>query len=258
MFKLWLTLVITLLSTMPVLGQNRGPKIGKLPAERMAKVKFLNPEYLVFPASAKDDSKVPLLIYLHGAGGRGDEINKIKGQVTSLTRGLQKFVKGPCMIVAPQCLKKSIGREQSTWTPEDLNAFLSELKTTLPIDEKRIYLTGNSMGGYGTWVWGANNPKAFAAIAPISGGIGRGGPKDVTPDLKKWAKNLTNVPVYAFVGGNDRVVPSERSERLIGEIRKAGGKQAKLKIYPDEGHNARGVVYATPEFYEWMFSKRRN
>ena len=258
MLKMSLIWFVTLTVTMPAWGQNRGPEICKLSSERMDNVKFLNPEYLVFPASEKEGRKIPLLIYLHGAGGRGDDITKIKGQVNSITRGLKQFVQEPCVVVAPQCLKKSSSKESSTWTPEDLNQFLEELKATLPIDEKRIYLTGNSMGGYGTWVWGANDPKAFAAIAPISGGTGRGGPKDVTPEIKDWAKNLTNVPVYAFVGAKDRVVPAERSESLIALIRQAGGKQAKLKVFPEQGHNARSQVYSKPDFYEWMFSKRRN
>ena len=93
--------------------------------------------------------------------------------------------------------------------------------------------------------------------APISGGIGRGGPKDVTKQLDQWGKKLAQVPVYAFVGGKDKVVPAERSERVVKAIRQAGGQQAKLKVYPDQGHNARQVVLSTPEFYEWMFSKQR-
>jgi pimeloyl-ACP methyl ester carboxylesterase len=83
----------------------------------------------------------------------------------------------------------------------------------------------------------------LAAVAPVVGGIGPGGPKDVSPNITEWAKNLAKVPVYAFAGGKDRVVPAERSERMVREIRKAGGKDAKIKIYPDAGHNARQLVF---------------
>ena len=148
--------------------------------------------------------------------------------------------------------------ENGGWIPEDLNILLQHLKATLKIDAKRIYLTGNSMGGYGSWVWGGHHPEHFAAIAPVSGGIGPGGPKDVTPDLDKWAANLAKVPVHAFAGGKDKVVPAERSQRMIAAIKKAGGKEAKLKIHLDEGHGAGRVVYSTAEFYDWMFSKKRD
>ncbi len=78
----------------------------------------------------------------------------------------------------------------------------------------------------------------------------------MTPDLGQWAANLAKVPVYAFAGAKDKVVPAERSERIVAAIRKAGGKQVKIKVYPDQGHNARQVVYSTREFYDWMFSKK--
>jgi len=201
------------------------PSVATLAEDLQKKTKALNPQYLVF--SPKEAEKpLPLLIYLHGAGGVGDNIQKVKGQARAVVRGIEKFAKTPCIVVAPQVSKKT--RENGGWIPEDLNILLQHLKATLKIDEKRIYLTGNSMGGYGSWVWGGHNPEHFAAIAPVVGGIGRGGPKAVTPDLAKWAANLAKVPVYAFAGAKDRVVPAERSERMIGAIRKAGGKEAKL------------------------------
>jgi predicted peptidase len=139
-----------------------------------------------------------------------------------------------------------------------LDLLLKGLSSNVEFDSKRIYLTGNSMGGYGSWTWGGNSPQHFAAIAPVVGGIGPGGPKDVTPDLDQWAENLAKVPVYAFAGANDRVVPAERSERMVSAIRKAGGKLAKIKVYKDQGHNARQVVYSSKEFYDWMFAQKRN
>ncbi len=220
-------------------------------------IKFLNPEYLVLSPNDNSGAKLPMLIYLHGSGGRGDDIAKVNSQVMGVWRGIRKFGKGPCIVVAPQCLNIAKGEQHSTWIPEDLNIFLQHLKASLPIDHKRIYLTGNSMGGYGTWVWGAHNPEHFAAIAPVSGGTGRGGPKDVTADIGKWAENLAKVPVYAFAGAKDKVVPPDRSESLIAAIQEAGGKQARLKIYPDEGHGARRLVFSTAEIYDWMFLKTR-
>ena len=236
-------------------AQTRTPTVSSLTDSLAKKATSLNPKYLVFAPSKKTDAKLPLVIYLHGAGGVGDNIQKIKGQSGQLIQGIAKFEKGPCIIVAPQCLKRA--REKGGWIPAHLNILLAHLKATLNVDEKRIYLTGNSMGGFGSWIWGGNNPEHFAAIAPISGGIGSGGPKDVTKQIDKWVANLVKVPVYAFAGEKDRVVPAERSKRMIELIQKAGGKHAKLKIYPDEGHNARRLVFTNAEYYNWMFSKKR-
>jgi predicted peptidase len=217
----------------------------------------LNPNYLVSPPYLKTTQPVPLLIYLHGSGGGFAPLERIGGQARALLSGIDKFGKGPCYVGVPQCFQKTKSGTKSTWEPADLNILLDDLLKKFPIDPNRVYLTGNSMGGYGCWAWGGHSSERFAAIAPLVGGIGPGGPKDVTPDLEKWAENLAQVPVYAFAGGQDRVVPADRSEQMIAKIRKAGGKQAKIKIYPEGGHNVRQQVYNSKEFYDWMFSHSR-
>ena len=217
----------------------------------------LNPEYLLFSLESKKRQSPALIIYLHGAGGTGDNVLRLQSQVRALISGIQKFDKGPCHIVVPQCLRVKKNGGRGTWEATDLDLLLKGLIKSLKFDSSRIYLTGNSMGGYGSWTWGGKSPQHFAAIAPIVGGTGPGGPKDVTPDLKKWAANLAKVPVYAFAGGQDRVVPAERSETMVKEIRKAGGQQVKIKVYPKEGHNVRRLVYDSKEFYDWMFSQRK-
>ena len=113
------------------------------------------------------------------------------------------------------------------------------------------------MGGYGSWVWGGHSPQHFAAIAPMVGGIGRGGPKDVSPDIEKWAVSLAKVPVWAFAGEQDTVVPADRSERMIAAIKEAGGTKARILVYPDEGHGASRRVYESEEFFDWLFSQMR-
>ena len=235
--------------------QDRGPIVGKLTDELAQKTSSLNPQYLIFLPKQKLKNTVPLVIYLHGAGGVGDNIQKVKGQAGQVARGIEKSKKTPSIVVAPQASKKN--RQAGGWIPAHLNILLKHLKATLQVDEKRIYLTGNSMGGYGSWSWGGHNPEHFAAIAPVSGGIGPNGPKDVTPNLHKWAANLAKVPVHAFAGGKDRVVPAERSERMIAAIQKAGGKEAKIRIYPNEGHGAGRLIFGSRDFYQWMFSQKR-
>ncbi|MBO62853.1 MAG: hypothetical protein CMG33_04935 [Candidatus Marinimicrobia bacterium] len=223
----------------------------------LQKVTSLNSQFVASVPRKNSELKAPLIIYLHGAGGKGDDLNMIKRQVMPLLKGIQKFTKEQCIVVAPQCLKESRNGGRGTWKVEELNLFLEQLKKTLSVDVNRIYLTGNSFGGYGSWLWGGHNPEHFAAILPIVGGIGPGGPKDVTPDLDKWAAKLAQVPVYAFAGKKDRVVPAERSERMVAAIIKAGGNQAKIKVYPNEAHGAKRTVLSGPEFYQWMFSKKR-
>ena len=253
--KTILTFALLMAVANSAVAQSEVPTIARIDASLQQKAPSLNAEYLVFAPEGKPEDPLPLLIYLHGSGGVGDEIRKVRGQAAAVVRGIEKFDKGPCIVVAPQCLQRA--RAGGGWIPADLNILLGHLKETLNVDEKRIYLTGNSMGGYGSWVWGGTNPEHFAAIAPISGGIGPGGPKDVTPNVERWAAKLVEVPVFAFAGGKDRLVPSERSQRMIDAIQKAGGKEAQLKVYPDQGHNARQVVFTTADFYNWMFSKKR-
>ena len=142
-------------------AQNKSPAVGKLSADLAKTAKSLNPQYLVFTPKQTLDSTVPLVIYLHGAGGVGDNIQKIRGQAGQVWKGIEKFKKNPCIVVAPQASKRA--RENGGWVPADLNILLGYLKATLKVDEKRIYLTGNSMGGYGSWVWGGHNPGLVEA-----------------------------------------------------------------------------------------------
>lgn len=247
----------------PVLlnAQSLEPAVEWLDQQRTSKVTFLNPEYLAYgPVEVETGEKLPLLIYLHGAGGLGSDIRKIAGQSRRLVQAIGQFGKGPCLVVAPQCLRESEKSDlKGTWEPADLDLFLEHLLETYEsIDPDRIYLTGNSMGGYGCWVWGGHSPQHFAAIAPMVGGIGRGGPRDVSPDIEKWAANVAKVPVWAFAGAQDKVVPADRSERMIAAIKKAGGTKARILVYPDEGHGASRRVYESEEFFDWLFSQKRS
>ena len=216
---------------------------------------MLNADYLAaVPVIEKQDAKLPLLIFLHGAGGRGREIERVKRIARPALAGMERFAGEPSIFVAPQATE---GTKEipASWLPDDLDRFLAHLKTTLPVDEDRVYVTGNSMGGYGTWAWAAHSSNQFAAAAPVVGGLGKGGPKDITPDLDRWAENLATLPVWAFHGANDKVVPADRSERMIKLIRNKGGKSARLTVFPNEGHGASRQVYTSREFFEWLFAQ---
>lgn len=230
-------------------------EVRRLPTAVHQQTRMLNADYLAaFPIVEKQDTELPLLVFLHGAGGRGRDIERVKRIAQPALAGMERFAGEASLFVAPQATEGTKGIPAS-WLPDDLDRFLDHLKNTLPVDEDRIYVTGNSMGGYGTWAWAAHSPKQFAAAAPVVGGLGKGGPKDITPNLDRWAENLATIPVWAFHGANDKVVPADRSERMIKRIRDKGGKSARLTIFPNEGHGASRKVYTSREFFEWLFAQ---
>lgn len=233
-------------------------EVATIPGESAEKTISLNPQFLIYGKDQiKKDEKMPLLIYLHGAGGIGNQIRKIERQPKRLLETIKK-AGHKCLCVAPQAMKSPRNHgEKGGWVPADLDLLLDHLKKILPIDEKRIYLTGNSMGGYGTFVWAGNSPNHFAAIAPIVGGLGPGGPKDVTPKLDEWGRNLAGIPMKAYYGENDRVVPADRGEMIMKAIKKAGGEKAQVIVLPGEGHGAGRIPAADPEFVKWLFSQQK-
>jgi len=234
------------------------PKIQMLPEAEAAKLVSLNPKYLVFGEEiVEGDEKLPLLIFLHGAGGTGDNIEKIKGQgarplMTIREAGIKT------LLVAPQAMKNPM-REgvRGGWVPADLDILLAHLLKSLPVDPDRVYLSGSSMGGYGTYAWAGVSPQHFAAIAPFVGGIGPLGPKDITGDLELWGKNLATLPMKTYYGREDRVVPADRGEMILEAVKKSGGTQAELIIYEDMGHNAGSRPISDPDFFRWLFSHKR-
>ena len=235
-----------------------GMKTGKLPDDLAQKTISLNPEFAIFGNEGiKDGEKLPLLIYLHGAGGEGTDLSRIANGPRQFLRTIERMGLR-CLCVAPQA-SRSPGKfgAKGGWVPEDLNILLSHLKKSLPIDEKRIYLTGNSMGGYGTMAWAGKYPHHFAAIAPMVGGLGPGGPKDITKDLKSWGENLAKIPMKAYYGELDKVVPPDRGTMILEAIKKAGGKKAEVIILPGEGHAAGRAAFEKLDFARWMFAQKK-
>lgn len=194
--------------------------------------------YLLYLPDGYDDSKdsYPLLLFLHGAGESGDDLSKVKAH------GPPKLVEQgkdfPFIIVSPQ----SAGRG---WNPDALDALIDEVAANYRVDPSRIYLTGLSMGGYGTWSLAAAHPDRFAAIAPICGG---GNPRD--------ASKLKGLPIWVFHGGQDRVVPLERSQEMVDALKEAGA-DVKFTVYPEAGHDSWTQAYGEEELYDWFLKHRR-
>jgi predicted peptidase len=199
-----------------------------------ARLKYL----LAFPEGYEVGAdRWPLLVFLHGAGESGDDLEKVKahGPPKLIAAGDRAF---PCIVVSPQ----SPGRG---WNPDVLAALVDEICREYRVDEDRIWLTGLSMGGFGTWALAAAKPDRFAAIVPICGG---GNPAD--------ANKLNGIPIWVFHGAEDKTVKLENSTKMVDAL-KAVGSDVKFTIYPGVGHDSWTETYANPELYDWLFAQKR-
>lgn len=193
---------------------------------------------LVYLPKDYDQTKAwPVLLFLHGIGERGDNLDLVKKHgPPKLIAGGKQF---PFIVVSPQC------PNGQWWVPSELMALLDEIAMKYKVDQDRVYLTGLSMGGFGTWAWAAYQPNRFAAIVPICGG---GDPAN--------AKRIAHIPAWVFHGGKDRTVPIEKSKKMIEALKKAGA-EPKFTIYPEAGHDSWTQAYNTAELYEWLLQQKR-
>ena len=187
------------------------------------------------PTAYHQQNDWPLLIFLHGSGGRGDDPRMLRDIATRFAN--PNGSETPAVILMPQC------RSQCRWRSEDVHDFLTAAKRNYNVDPQRIYLVGFSMGGYGTWETASEYPELFAAIVPMAGG----------GDCEN-AANLVNVPTWAFHGQQDQSVPVSGSVDMVEAIRAEGGS-AKLTLYPEIGHGIRALVLKTPELWSWLFEQ---
>jgi len=212
---------------------------------------------MMMPADYDPDKEYPLVLFLHGAGERGDD-NKAQ-----LAHGMRDFASAtnreqhPAIVVAPQCpknqqwvdvpwsqLSHEMPKKPSKSMQKTLE-LLASLQKELSVDEDRIYITGLSMGGFGTWDAIQRRPDYFAAAAPICGG-----------GDTAFAKQLAHIPIWAFHGDADGAVKVERSRSMIKAIKDAGG-DPQYTEYPGVGHNSWAATYANPKFYAWLFEQQR-
>jgi len=194
--------------------------------------------YLLYlPQDYEQKEAWPLLVFLHGSGERGDDLELVKkhGPPKLIAAG-KEF---PFIVVSPQCPKNR------WWREFELVALLDDLAAKHKVDQDRVYITGLSMGGFGTWNLAEYAPERIAAIAPICGGGDR-----------QRAKYFSHIPVWAFHGAKDTGVLPIRSEEMIEALKKEGA-EPKLTIYPEAGHDAWTETYENPELYEWLLSHKR-
>ncbi len=195
------------------------------------------------PPEAPDDDSPghPLVLYLHGSGERGSDLDLVRQQ--GLARLVEERADFPMVVASPQC------PAGAAWYrfPRTLLALLDQLLAREDVDPARVYLTGNSMGGYGTWGLAARHPSRFAAIAPICGGGLR------TDGFPARLAALKRVPVWAFHGALDQQVEPAESQRLVEGLREAGG-EVRYTLYPDLGHDSWTRAYADPALYAWLLT----
>jgi len=198
--------------------------------------------YIHLPKGYNEASKWPLILFLHGAGERGDSLEDLP---RVLQNGLPKYIEEnsdfPFIAVMPQCPTNSYWPAQV----EQLNTMLDEVINDYCVDEDRVYLTGLSMGGYGTWYLGFSHTERFAALVPVCGS-----------GIRSSAQKLKNTPIWVFHGEDDPIVPFADSEYLVNAIKEAGGN-IRFTRYPNVGHDSWTETYANPELYDWMLQQKR-
>ena len=196
-----------------------------------------NMKYLVrYPDDYADDRKYPVILCLHGAGTRSSDTEILRNY--SLFNEAAKFENFPFIIIAPLC-------SENTWFDlwPTLKALVREVAQLPRMDEKRIYLTGNSMGGYAAWQLAMSMPEYFAAIAPICGG-----------GMNWRASALKSIPIWAFHGQADDDVPRVYSEVMVDAVNEQGG-DAVLTQFPGVGHNSWDPAYLTTDLIPWLLGE---
>jgi predicted peptidase len=210
-------------------------------AHNFKKQAELTLDYLLYlPPDYENQAAWPLILFLHGAAERGRDIQQVKQN--GLPQLIEQGKDFAFIVVSPQCPEG----EAWVWKLESLSGLLDEIVAQYKVDLDRIYVTGLSMGGFGTWALAAYQPQRFAAIMPICGG----GEPTSMPRLKR-------LPVWAFHGAKDEVVPIKRTQQLVDALEAVNGN-VQFTVYPDQAHDSWTITYANPESYKWLLEQQRS
>ena len=247
-------LLLAILSLVTPLQAQDKPQDKLLTAHSFERQLTVRANYLLFLPKgyeAAAERRWPLLLFLHGAGETGT--NVWRTDIHGPANYILQHPDFPFILVSPQC------PPQETWSNAVLLGLLDEVLASYKVDPQRVYLTGLSMGGYGTWGLALAHPGRFAAGAPICGG---GSLLDVRLAQLGYATAarkdaLKGLPVWAFHGGKDNVVPLSESERMISGLKALGAGEVKLTVYPEATHNSWAQTYSNPEFYQWLLEHKR-
>jgi len=199
---------------------------------------------LYLPPNYRDGGQFPLLLFLHGSGERGWQIERLNkfGPPKQIAQGAEL----PFIVLCPQCPAE----ERWEQNERELLMLLDHVQTTHAVDADRVYLTGFSMGAYGAWFMAWKHTMRFAALVTVAGGLR-------AADVALAVSALKNLPCWVFHGELDTAVPVVASTRLIEAIRAAGG-EVRATIYANYGHDAPNAAYNEPELYTWLLRHRRH
>ncbi len=192
---------------------------------------------LDYPENAK--GKVPLMVFLHGSGERGNDLELVKAHSPFTYKNL---FPEPVAILAPQCPK------DLWWDTEAVYYLIKEIQQKYKIDDSRIVLTGLSMGGWGTLKLAMEHPEMFSSVVAVCPPVDR--------LFKVRASQYKDLPMKLFHGGNDDVIPPMNSIEIYQAIKKVN-KNIELTLFPDDNHNSWDSTYSNPKLYEWMFAQKK-
>jgi predicted peptidase len=233
----FIPLVLILLVTSPSVLRAQQQKSGSFHA-RIAKQTTI--QYLLYlPQSYSTKNNWPLIVYLHGGSARGDDVNKIRD--SGLARRLETEQGFPFVVLSPLCPAGEI------WTDADaVFQLIDDVIANHKVDRDRVYLTGHSMGGRGTWYFAFKDPGRFAAIAPMSA---------LSP-VTAWSERLRHLPTWVFHGAKDQLAPLAESMELI-EALKRQNAPIKASILPEADHAKILENYWNKDLYDWFLEHRR-
>ena len=192
---------------------------------------------LDYPQNAK--GKLPLIVFLHGSGERGNNLEMVKAHSPFTYKNL---IKEPVAILAPQC------PADVWWDTKAVYNLIKEIQAKYKIDASRIYLTGLSMGGWGTWKLANEHPEMFAAVAPVCAPADRW--------MEATIHRYKGLPIKIFHGGNDDIVSPMNSIEIYQSLKKVN-PTVTLTIFPDDNHNSWDSTYSDPKLYEWMLNQKK-
>ncbi len=192
---------------------------------------------LDYPQDAK--GKVPLMVFLHGSGERGNDLEKVKVNGPFQYKDL---ISQPVAILAPQC------PAGEWWDTEAIYYLIKDIQQKYKIDESKIILTGLSMGGWGTLKLAMEHPEVFSAVVPVCPPVDR--------LMKVRATQYSDLPMKIYHGGNDDIVSPMNSIEIYQEIRKTN-KNVELILFPNDNHNSWDSTYSNPKLYEWMLAQSK-